>query len=145
MMIRTPLEFVRFYAGFRDRPTVVDPTVIKTSALSIYVYGGQQPLLVVEDDGQNPVGVLSHWLMWQIEVEPWSFMTGILGDNTARTILQNPKPFTHYPILGHKSSYGYAISHVAMMQVFDEIHEVDQGSMGTILPTRVGLGQRITA
>lgn len=57
----------------------------------VYVYRGNQPLVVRDGNGQKPLAALHPYYRWQIEV--------------ART---HGKFLRRYSIIGHKGSYGYA-------------------------------------
>ena len=57
----------------------------------IYVYAGSRPMLVSGGDGQNPVAVVTHWLLFQIQNNLVSH------------------PFGRGEVIGHKGSYTYFI------------------------------------
>lgn len=103
LMIRSTAEFLIMHNKYVNRSRVVHPVQIDHPDISLYIYGGQQPLLVVDGNGQQPIGVLSHYLMWQIEVGK-SFTSEFIA-------FAIPDPFRYCSISGHKGSYGYNIDH----------------------------------
>ena len=61
---------------------------VSAKSIDVYVYRGSHPWVVKGGNGQNPLGVLSPYLWWQLRG----------GDH---------KRFRSYSIMGHKGSYGF--------------------------------------
>jgi len=69
--------------------------VLGGETVDVYVYSGNDPLLVKNGNGRNPLAVLHPYYLWQIE-----------KDRTAGKFLQ------YRSIVSHKGSYSYEFKNV---------------------------------
>lgn len=78
--------------------------------ISIYVYAGSQPLLVLNGNGSDPLAVLSTRYMWDIQV---GMTNGV----------KNAGHFLIYEsVSGSKGSYGYGFDDVKAGEVLKHLH-----------------------
>lgn len=96
--IRSDINILRLYQDYS-----------KYGEVSVYVYRGSSPMLVLEGNGSKPIGILSARYMWDIQV---GMTNGV----------KNAGHFLNYSsISSHKGSYGYDFDHAKTKELTDQL------------------------